>query len=96
MSKRNRLVLILVVAVISIALFAGCGDPNREDCKKACEKMVQCDDIAEGGSGALDDQWLTNCKNACDEADEIESTIADCMLNTECADIASTCGTGTL
>ena len=67
-------------------------DSNRDNCKKVCEKMLQCNDIEEGGSGALNNQWLTNCKNACDEADEIESTITNCMLNTECENIAKECG----
>ncbi len=88
--------LLLAVAVFSVMIFSpGCGDPNREDCKKSCDKLKECDtENNPEGERYLDDNFVNSCKAACDEADEINGTSTTCILKTPCADIAQECGTG--
>ena len=89
----GMLVGLLLVTALGVYV-GGCGDPNREDCKKACQKLMECDDTDNGGQGVLTDSWLSSCKSACDEADDINGNIADCIIKTECTEISQECGTG--
>jgi hypothetical protein len=91
---RKYAALIVVILMVALMGAVGCGDPNREDCKEACSKLKTCDDPDNGGSGALSDQWLSSCHASCDEADEIDASTAQCIVNTDCENIAQDCGTG--
>ena len=87
--------VLLAMAVLLIAVSApGCGDPNREVCKKACERIYACDQPETGGAGALNDAWLSSCKSACEEADEIDEEVANCLIKTDCASMSQNCGAG--
>ncbi|RJO63036.1 MAG: hypothetical protein C4523_21410 [Myxococcales bacterium] len=90
----SKLGAIVLMVACCFAGLAGCGDPDREACKNACQKLVDCDDPDNGGTGSLNTQWLTSCESACEEADEIAEDVADCLNKTNCADIQAECGTG--
>lgn len=67
---------------------------NDSICKQACEKMVECDSVENGGDGALDEVWLESCQNSCDEADEIDDTKAKCIVDTDCENLYTECSSG--
>lgn len=90
---RKQMGLVLVVLLVAFLGLAACGDPNREDCKEACTKLRTCDKAENGGSDALDNQWLSSCHASCDEADEIDETTAKCIVKATC-DTISACGAG--
>jgi len=96
MSKSLSLFAILMVLAMAVGSLSACGDPFRDDCKSACKKMLDCDDEDNGGSGALNIDWLYSCQNSCDEADEIDDTMAKCIIAAECENMASECGTGSM
>lgn len=89
-----RHIIIMSVLLLGL-LFVGCGDPNREDCKQACQKMYDCDNTTTGecpGTSTLDLNWLNGCKNSCAEADHINATATQCILSASCCSIAEECG----
>ncbi len=95
MKKNSRLLtlkLVVMAILLSLLLASGCGDPNREDCKKACVKLMECDQPENGGDGVLDLQWSENCKTSCDEADEINQDMSQCIVEKDCAELKSVCG----
>ncbi len=99
MMFRNPMIRLAMMALLLLSLTVmalGCGDANRADCKSSCEKIYDCDDPDNGGSGVLDDTWLLSCKSACEEADEIAEDVADCILKTNCEDIERECGAGSV
>lgn len=94
---KNRVHLIGFAMLLLIIGFAiGCGDPNRQLCKDACNALKHCDSAAEGGSDVLDEPWLISCEAGCDEADEINDIIAECVVNhkDDCENMNLDCQTG--
>jgi|GEM_PF-2776128 len=88
--------IVLALAIIG-SFFTGCGDAKRDDCKRACQRLYDCelekvDGVAE--DSALNISWLSSCKATCDEADEIRGDVADCINNqdTACVDLNTECG----
>ncbi|RJO63046.1 MAG: hypothetical protein C4523_21460 [Myxococcales bacterium] len=79
----------------------GCGSAEEDEasylktvCKDACQKLVDCDDFENGGTGSLNEHWMSSCRDACEDVDKIAEDVADCLNSTPCADIQEECGTG--
>ena len=85
--------LVILIAFFIAAPMMGCGDPNREECKKACEKIRHCDK-EDPEDKTLDSAWVADCKAACDEADKIDGDAAKCINETKCDDLRKKCGSG--
>lgn len=87
------MVVVLLVAVLLMSL-AGCASPNRGQCKKSCEKLAACDAKLNGDDAEFGEDWLRICKDSCDAADDIDSSLAKCIVGTECDKLLSTCKIG--
>ena len=92
-SNLGAVVVVLMVLAFSAMLFSGCGNAKRDDCKKACQKLYDCEveKVENAEDAALDQIWLTSCKAACDEADDIRGDIAECIINTACDSLNAEC-----
>ncbi len=75
-----------MICMISL-LGAGCADPNRELCRKACQTISDCDKQ----SGNLDDAFLDSCNAQCEEADQINEKFARCVTDTDNCDDLTLC-----
>lgn len=78
-----------LLGVLTLIL-AGCGNPDAELCRQACEKLNTCneevDEIADYPS-----TWLQECQSECDRADVIGTERAECVMNSECPVIWNDC-----
>ncbi len=75
------------VAMLMSVFGAGCADPNRELCRKACQTISDCDKQ----DGNLDDAFLDSCNAQCEEADQINESFARCISETDNCDDLTLC-----
>lgn len=88
----SGLLVILAVAVAAFVI-AGCAEADRGACKRACDKLQQCDAIDNGENSPFDDDWLRVCKEGCDAANEINETKVKCINKTSCETMVKDCST---